>query len=450
MNGARPVASCTLSPAGAVTTVPFGNKCKVSYEFDTTATKPELALPYVVTVNDQVLPEFAEQPGALSKSNRKISLVLDPGSRVALFLNSDVHPRHRRHPVYALTVGNNDVLVKITERTGRIGHEWSRLRSPSCHPAATPGKLLDHYQAALTGDIWMEISHVYSPAEAEELMPDDTHPLIRDTVQRIYAGLTQPELALKFPASDSGPALTLKVKFLEEMQANVLANTTYCSWLNGILPRTHPCTFAALLAEAHAAGITELRITSGWRPCVGSIVHRAGLGLDINYAEGDARKLALNRASLTRAGAQRNGNVSEREAAAYARYAEADKDAEKSAQHQEEIAKQLAHSSGPAERERLQRELGKAKTEAINCKQIRDDRMNDWVDELKRNEPSLIQNLRQKLSKNKLVSQVFDPWYMDGNTRDAMPPVPNAQFSPNEKLHANHLHLTIRDPKILP
>jgi hypothetical protein len=53
-----------------------------------------------------------------------------------------------------------------------------------------------------------------------------------------------------------------------------------------------------LLAEARAAGVTELRITSGWRPMLGSIAHRAGLGLDIDYAESATEHVALNRAAL--------------------------------------------------------------------------------------------------------------------------------------------------------
>ena len=38
MTGAMPEASCTLSSAGAVTTVRVGTKCKVSYQFNTAAT----------------------------------------------------------------------------------------------------------------------------------------------------------------------------------------------------------------------------------------------------------------------------------------------------------------------------------------------------------------------------------------------------------------------------
>ena len=324
MAGATPDASCTLSPEGTVTTVLVGAKCKVSYEFDTAATSAGLALPYAVAIDGQVLPEYAEKPGAL-RDRRTINLVVNPGSKVALFLNSDVHPDHRRNPVYALEVGNNDVHVKMTEKKGRIGHAWATLKQPLCRPGAAPGKRLEVYEAALTGDIWMQISHLYTAAEADALLPPDTTPTVRAAVRSIYAGLTRPELIVNFPASDAAPKLTLRVEFRAEMQDNVRANTTHCPWLTGILPRTHPCAFAALLSEAHAAGVTSVAVTSGWRPSFGSIAHRAGLGLDITYLEGGEKRVYLNRAFLIKAGAPRNGNVSEREKTLWKDYQEVKK-----------------------------------------------------------------------------------------------------------------------------
>lgn len=450
MAGENPDATCTLSPSGTVTTVLVGAKCKVTYEFNTAATSAGLALPYVVAINGLVLPEYAKKPGALSKDNRKISIVVNPGSKIALFLNSDVHPDHRKNPLYAVQVGNNDVRVKITERTGRIGHAWSTLGQPVCRSTATPGKRLDVYQASLTGNIWMEISHLYTPTEADALLPPDTAPAIRDAVRRIYAGLPSPQLTVIFPASDAGPKLTFTVKFLAEMQANVLANTTHCAWLTGILPRTHPHAFVALLTEAHAAHVTEVRVTSGWRPCMGSIAHRAGLGLDINYAESGTHRIALNRASLTDSRAAPNGNVSARERALHADYAKAHDEEKKSTTSRDNAKAALAKTSDPNERSRLQQVVA-ADEDKLKASQIIVNRASKlWMDELKQNEPGLIRDLRNGLGSNKSIKQVFDPWYMDHNTQDAVPPDSNAQFTPNERLHKNHLHITVLEPEILP
>ena len=38
---------------------------------------------------------------------------------------------------------------------------------------------------------------------------------------------------------------------------------------------------------------------------------------------------------------------------------------------------------------------------------------------------------------------------MDLNTKDLEKEIINGQFSANEKLHANHLHITIKDSDIL-
>jgi len=58
-------------------------------------------------------------------------------------------------------------------------------------------------------------------------------------VRSIYAGLARPALSVNFPASDSAPAMTLRVAFRAEMQGNVRANTTHCPCLTGILPRMY-------------------------------------------------------------------------------------------------------------------------------------------------------------------------------------------------------------------
>lgn len=394
MSGEIPAASCTLSKEGGVTTVPVRAKCKVTYEFKTEATKADLVLPYVVSVNSQVLPEYADKPGVMRGTNKKIELTVDPGSNVELFLNSDVHPKHRKNPVYAIQAGNNDVLVKIKEVTGRnTGHLRSTLSAPLYRSSKTPGKRLEVYDGFLTGDIWMEISHVYTAAEADELMPEDTAPVIRDAVSRIYARLHEPKLVVQFPASDSVPGLALTLRLLEEMQDNVRLNTTLCGLLTDILPRTHPHAFTALLTAAHAAGITELRITSAWRPCIGSIAHRAGLGLDVNYVQNETERVSINLTSFESAQARNNGGVSE----------------------DPKI------------------ENDKAKGHAVQ-----------------QHESTLVHNFRNLVGSNKSVKQVFDPWYMDVNTQDSMPPVPNRQITSNERLHNNHLHLTVLEPRILP
>jgi hypothetical protein len=448
MTDATPDARYTLSPQGTVTTVRVGSKCKVSYKFDTCATSAALVLPYVVSIDGQVLPEYADKPGAL-RGQRTIDLLVNPGSKVALFLNSDVHPAHRSNPVYALEVGRDDVQVNIVEKKGRIGHELATLRAPVCRPGATPGKRLQVYDAALTGDIWMQISHLYTSAEADALLPANTVPAIRAAVRSIYAGLARPELSVKFAASDTGPALTLRVVFRDEMQGNVRDNTTHCPWLTGILPRTHPCAFAALLTEAHAAGVTSVAVTSGWRPSLGSIAHRAGLGLDITYLEGGGQTVSLNRASLTNGSAAGNGNVSAREKVLWREYQEAKAAVLVHERERSAVQARIARDASAAKL--MHRELSDAEDRLSILRERQKMTEEKWNLERNHHEPSLIRTLRARLSQNASVKQLFDPWYMDADTTDKVAPVPNEQrpSNANERLHNNHLHITVREPRIL-
>jgi len=450
MAGPTPDASCTLSPEGSVTTVLVGPKCKVTYEFDTKATSAGLALPYVVALDGRVVPEHANKPGAL-RDKRTINLMVNPGSKVALFLNSDVHPAHRKHPVYAVQVGSNDMHVKIIERTGRIGHEQATLKQPACRSTLTPGRRLEVYEAALTGDIWMQISHLYTAAEADALLPPDTTPTVRAAVRSIYAGLARPELIVHFPASDAAPKLTLRVEFRAEMQENVRANTTHCPWLTGILPRTHPCAFAALLTEAHATGVSSVAVTSGWRPSFGSIAHRAGLGLDITYLEGGEKRVFLNRAFLTKAGAPRNGNVSEREKTLWRDHQEVKKVLATGEKEFKAAQGRLNKNRDPEKVSQLARELADANKHLNSLRDRETAARKEWDKERNRNEPELIRKLRERLGQNKSVKQLFDPWYMDANTADKIPPAPNEQreANANERTHNNHLHITVLEPKIL-
>jgi len=315
MTGPAPDASCTLSPEGAVTTVLVGAKCRLTYEFDTKATHAGLVLPYVVSLDGQVLPE-----------------------------------------------------------------------------------------------------HV-----------------------------------VNFPASDAAPRLTLRVEFRAEMQENVRLNTTHCPWLTGILPRTHPCAFAALLTEAHAAGVTSVAVTSGWRPSFGSIAHRAGLGLDITYLEGGEKRAFLNRAFLIKAGAPRNGNVSEREKTLWRDYQEVKKVLATAEKERDAAQKRLNKNRDPEKASQLEQGLADAKKHALALKERETKAQEEWDKERNRNEPELIRKLRDRLGLNKSVKQLFDPWYMDVNTVDNIPAAPNEQreANANERTHNNHLHITVLEPKIL-
>jgi hypothetical protein len=418
MTEAAPAATGTLTASTSLTTVNVSARRKVRYVFDTSATKRDLALPYRVSIDGKVQ-EAAPHLRKLSGSKRSIELLVAPGARVALFLNSDVHPDFRREPVYALQVGEHDVEVLIKEKQGRISHARAEVGTSVTRQAGQPGeRAVDCYKALLTGDIWMQISHLYTAAQADAILPPETPPPVRVAVRAIYSGLPTAQLLVQFPASDGAPAHALRVAFADS--ENARANITYCSLLNDVLPRTHPAAFAALLSEAYKAGVTEVHVTSCWRPMLGSIAHRAGLGLDIVYVANASQTVHINRVGLTGVGG-RNPNIRAREKQLYDEYME---------------AKRLAGNNKQTDDQRG------------DAKRIENQAKKDWLSELQKNDPALINDLRARLKKNPSIEQIFDPWYMQIDTGSEVSSA-NEQRSPNETLHANHLHLTINEPEIL-
>lgn len=422
MTQPSPVAAGTLDAGSTVTTVPLSVRRKVCYEFDTRATKTDLALPYRVSINGAVQ-EAEGGSRALSASNRKINLLAEPGTKIALFLNSDVHPDFRQNPVYALEVGDNDVLVKITEQTGPRANVYAEVGRAAYRPPNRPGgPPVDFYTASLTGDIWLRISHKYTGVEADGFLPAETIPAVRQAVRAIYAGLSEPTVLVSIPASDSAQAHQLRVRFAQAENAS--ANITSCSLLRDVLPRTHPCAFASLFSEACNAGVKDMLVTSCWRPMLGSIAHRAGLGVDVIHIANAVQQVHINRVGLTTA--SQNANVSDAEKKLYVEYL---------------AAKQKTRESAPANGELA----GDKKTNAQEEAQAK----REWQNENKKNEPTLMSELRNGLYKHPSIKQVFDPWYMEASTEDQRAPEANEQGTANEKLHANHLHITVKEPKIL-
>lgn len=395
-------------------TVPVCTRCNVCYEFDTRATNSDLAIPYRVSLNGKVL-ESATTQRKLG-ANRKIILQAEPGSRIALFLNSDVHPKFRKHPVYEVVVGANNVHIRITEKKERRPDSAVLVPSQS-RPAQHGQRGLDTYEAALTGDIWMHISHRYTEAEADAMLPKDMPLAIRDAVLRIYAGLKSIQLEVHIPAMGAAAAMKMNLRFQESDNAAEHVNS--CSLLKDILPRTHPHAFAALMTEAYAAGVNDISVASCWRPMLGSIVHRAGLGLDVVAIANVHQSVKLNRVGLVTG--KPNPNVSNAEISQRQKFVEAVKRTQDS----------------------------RSDSEKSLAKAMEDKAEQDWKDALKKSEPSLLSSFRQRLQKHCHVGQIFDPWYMDSNTKDLEKEIINRQLSANEKLHAHHLHVTIKESDIL-
>jgi hypothetical protein len=404
-----------------------------------------LSIPYAVSVDGAVQEEFKSKPRRVSGDRGRIVIKnVDPGKQVALFLNSDAHPSYRNNPVYPVTPGDHDVIVKIDEKPGKnVGTD---VPTKTMTKDDVGGGKVDTYSAILTGDIWMRISHKYSVGEVDALLPADTSPAIIAAVKKIYAGLGQALLDISaLSASPGAMAKTVSITFDDGDNPRENINSGY-DFLKEGLTRVHPAGYAAIFGAAISAGVERVAMTSAWRPMLGSIAHRAGLGLDVNYI-GTVR---INRQKLRSNSAIDAHNVTAEEKNLFAAF--------QTSKTQQSAAKKAVEQA-EAEVKKCQNDAAKLIVAKQNMKRAIDGSVEAdekrkeaeaaWNAERDKNEPDCVRRFRAALIKSKSIVQLFDPWFMDSNTRDNVIATPNMQIDGNEKLHSHHLHVTVYEPKIL-
>lgn len=466
-------------------------KRKVTYIFFITS-KTTLRLPYAVAVNGKTLPDYAKKNARVSGNYGKITVWVEQDDKVALYLNSDAHPDYRTEPVYEITAGERDVEITITEKPGKNADSDEPVRVKDKDEEIEAKKTADTYVATLTGDIWMKVSHKYSSDEIDALIPKDTSEVVKAALKSIYDGLKTKKLSLTMPEKDDktekssesekqgnqtdqenskikstpnaktsdkpSKNMTLTVRFTDA--DNPINNIQHFDLLSDGLPRVHPAGYAALFSAALEAKLTDIIMSSVWRPMEGSIAHRAGLGLDVNYVE----KIHLNRQELLNKNAEHAGNVSDEEKKLYKAFKEAEAE-EKKADHAKVDAEkkfdaikkiklktpvteadQKKHEDAQKAAEELKEKTAK---ELIKATEEKKDKNDKWIAELEKNLPPKVKVFRQALLQSPRIKELFDPWYMDYNTRDDVAAKPNRQVDENEKLHATHIHITVIEHQIL-
>lgn len=429
--------------ATTVQAVPVAAKRKVTYLFKFTSSS-SLALPYAMAVNGTVSDPVSGKPRRLNHNTAK-TFTVDANATVSLYLNSDAQTSFRKEAVYSATPTERDIHITITEKTGKHTIQATPVFKET--KKGSDGKEVDYYTADLTGDIWMKVSHKYTESEAKALIPSGTETAIEDAVLSVYRGLTTAQVTADLPATATKAAQSITMTFASS--SNASTNISTFSLLTDGLPRTHPKGLVALFLAAQQAGVSKLTLSSAWRPMLGSIAHRSGLGLDINYMEIDGTKIRVNREELRKDTPDLDW-VSAEEKTLFATYEQAQKVATAAAKEQQNAAKALKDAQKQPDKVV---DAQKAKDAADKRKSDADKAVTDaetaWNAERDRNEPTGIRSFRQALQGSSLVSQLFDPWYMDGNTQDRIAATANKQVGANEKLHAHHLHLTVREPELL-
>jgi hypothetical protein len=432
---------------GKVTDVPVPTTYTVTYVFKVTSTE-NLKLPFAVAINDVVSTVYKTKPGVvIADGLKKLEVKAFTGDKVALYLNSDAHPSYRKTPVYEVTVGQKNVLVKVNEKAGK----HTDTDTPVLQADAADKAKIDTYDGVLTGDIWMKISHAYATTEVAALLPTATSAEVAAAVSSIYGPLTTSQLRIGVPASATRAAFTLSIKFEDSDNPN--NNISQYLLLRDGLPRVHPAGYAALFNAAIENGISSMTVTSCWRPMLGSIAHRAGLGLDVNYV-GDVR---MNRQELRTQAARGvgnrndNDNVTDAEVSAFKEYEQSivDKKRAENELTAAYAALKKAQNSGQGLSEAQQR-VEAANIAARDAPEKEEATRKSWDAERKNGEPSSIRQFRLSLLKCSCVGQLFDPWYIYKNARGEGEA--NMQTGPStslERLHAHHLHVTVHEPKIL-
>jgi hypothetical protein len=420
-----------------VADVPLVQRRRVTYVFNA-VTSDSLSIPYAVSVNGVVPVMFRDKPKRVAGSGGKIEVNVPLGARVAIFLNSDAHPDYRKFPVYLVVVGDHDVLVHIDEKPGK--HQDSDALAK-----ITDAKVdREVYRGYLTGDTWMKVSHKYVSGEVDGLMPDNTRSEVVEAVKQIFNVLEKPNLEINTTLQKLGKR-KLRVEFLDGENPRENINSGY-SLLGEGLTRAHPAGYAAIFNSALETGVDRLVLTSAWRPMKGTISHRAGLGLDVNFVG----TIRLNRQELQMKNVIDTPNVSDEEKRLFSEFKSLREAQEKAKDQLNKANNKIKYiSENDEELLAAKQAQKKAHADYTSLDEKRKNAEVAWNNERDKNEPAEIRNFRSSLMRCRVISQILDPWFMDYNTSDQINGVPNLQVTKDERTHAHHLHITVKDSKIL-
>lgn len=387
----------------------------VTWEFDTTRGSGKILnnLPYFIVemTGDQSKP-LLNGGGVSLMSNNKIRQKVPFGKEVALYLGNDAKPQYRTTPLYRVRAdeGLTDVIVKISEIKTELYNPSDELPSK---PVLTGTKKV--YYASLFGTTWLKFSHKFTPDEAMTEGRDEPKE-IGVALQRIFSG--------EVNVNDSTISLTItkpnkkNMKIMWRAAAFQNCRDTIPAIKNldaaraEIIPRVHPQTYKAFLKAAFELDAIELEIASGWRPMLGSVLHRVGVGLDVSRIVVEDREFWLRRNAST-----------------------ADTD-------YINLMKQKNRLKG----KKAPTDDDKRELKALAAQET--EKRNTAAAAIHGNDPKPIRDFINKLRENDDVKQTFDPWEMDINTSDKIPASPNHLITGNETLHRNHLHITVRDTEL--
>jgi hypothetical protein len=372
-------------------------KITVTYVIKPTGTKKSKSLaglPYAVAVNDVCLPDYKSKPGKAAAPTPTISVKnVEVGQTVCLYLGSDAKTTYRTVPLYKVTAGENDIKVTIQEKHGLHAKD---VDTPVLKKS---DKGVDAYDAPLTGDIWMKFSHKFTSAEVDGLMPASISETAKAAIKKIYdngfdAG-TETNLTIAFDHS---------LKITWQLANNIKENISKYDERKDIHTRVNPRTYAALIQAAELAKLDNIILSSGWRPILGSVLHRIGIGLDVAVITKDKKSTTVNRKSAA----------------------------------QNEITKaKIELKKANEEKPKNLEKIAAAKLKLADLQKAYPEKIKKEAEDT---DPSDFAAYRKDI-----VKQIFDPWKMDSDATDKKEATPNVLATGNEVLHGTHLHITAVD-----
>jgi len=408
------------------------------------------------------------------------------GVTVGVCLGIDAKSLHRKHPLWQVTAGDNDIVVDVFETYGPIAldDKVSKPRTVDLGTKEAPCPT-DFYAAALSGALWLRSTHPFTPTDVDALPKEAASDEARKALRRIFEGtfeaMSGGDFGLDVASHPEGDAQrkVVRLHWIAAENGNCTRNIANLNVQKEVPRRIHPAAYAAVALAAQKAGIDRVSFTNSWRPMLGSWPHRSGLGLDIKWLVKDNEALKLNRKDLMdrkltdkdKNGVVDGTNIAVEEQQAFNDWkasegaAAAAADAEKAAKKASDAASdalKVARNKGNADAievaEHVAAEAKKGLDAAVRARAAAEgaDRSAraTWEKQLKGNEPSSVGSYRRYVMQQPCVSQVIDPWYVTLNTTKPEEAIPNDQNKAtlNGLLvqHNNHMHLTIRDPELKP
>ena len=339
------------------------------------------------------------------------------GKAFGLLLGVDTKSNFREYPLYQVTPKDRDVIVDVYETYGKhTGNDTPAF----IETREVNGNKVDFYEAKLTGDIWKKISHAYDSSDVDEMLDVDLPDEAIQAIKDIYDGKLKGSNGRYSLDADVGN--NQKIKFVwGGGNENALGNISSLDIKAELLTRVQPNTYGALLKAAIDAQVDEVTITSGWRPMLGSVFHRLGLGLDVTYVKHDGKNHHMYR---------NRGTLSQDEKDAY-----------------KDVADKQKALDAANKAKKSQKEIGPLEEELVTAK-IKLAKVIDTA------QPKPVKDFRKTLLGLAKIKQVLDPWYLDTNAGDTIEPQVNmlgqgkTKDRALEENHSHHLHITATDSEL--